>query len=74
MAEVASRRPISAVNKARQGCGHDVHNRRSGQGWPICRPHGTDDQVEDRQSESVRSSRATGVGTLLRFNFSYQSS
>ena len=56
MAEVASRRPIRAVNKARQGCGHDVHNRRSGQGWPVCRPHGTDDQVEEQQLESVHCS------------------
>ena len=56
MAEVASRRPIRVVKKARQGCGHDVHNRRSGQGGPVCRPHGTDDQVEEQQLESVHCS------------------
>ena len=54
VAEVASRRPIRAVKKARQGCGHDVHNRRSGQGWPVCRLHRTDDQVEEQQLESAR--------------------
>jgi hypothetical protein len=47
MAEVASRRPIRAVKKARNVCGHDVHNRQSGQGRPVCRDHRTDDQVEE---------------------------
>ena len=53
MAEGASRRPIRAVKKAHQGCGHDVHNRRSGQGWPVCRPHCTDDKVGEQQLESL---------------------
>jgi hypothetical protein len=54
MTEVASRRPIRAVKKARKGCGHDVHNGRSGQGWPVCTPYSTDDQVGEQQLESVR--------------------
>ena len=53
MAEGASRRPIRAVKEARQGYGHDVHNRRPGQGRPVCRPHRTDDQVEEQQLESA---------------------
>ena len=56
MAEGASRRPIRAVKKALQGCGHDVHNRRSGQGRPVCRPHRTDEKVGEQQLESVHSS------------------
>ena len=57
MTEVASRRPIRAVKKARQGCGHDVHNRRPGQGRPLCRPHRADEQVAEK---------ATGVIILHR--------
>ena len=53
MTEVASRRPIRDVKKARKGCGHDVHNGRSGQGRPVCPPHRTDDQVEEEQLESA---------------------
>ena len=53
LTEDALCRPIRAVKKARKGCGHDVHNWRSGQGWPVCQPHRPDDQVEVQQPESI---------------------
>ena len=49
--EVASRRPIRVVKKARKGWGQDVRNRRSGHGGPVCRPHWPDEQVEEQQLE-----------------------
>ena len=53
VAEVASRSPIRTMVKARQGCGHDVRNRRSDHGWSVCRPRRTDDQGEEQQLESA---------------------
>ena len=55
--------------KSPKGCGHDVHNWRSGQGRPVCQPHTPDAQVEVQQPEPIHCTVFISLRLLMQLSY-----